>query len=145
MTLKHLLLDYNGTLAVDGIVKEGVMTRLEALSGQLQIHVLTADTYGSVHEQCGAEFIRVHVIGTQDQDRQKLAYLKQLGAASTVAAGNGKNDALMLSEAALGMAVVQEEGASMKSVMAADLLYNSIEDALDALLQPKRLAATLRN
>lgn len=145
MTLEHLLLDYNGTLAVDGTLIEGVMERLEALSHHLKIHVLTADTYGSVQNQCDAPFIHVHVIGTENQDREKLAYLQQLGPKVTVAAGNGRNDALMLCEAALGVAVIQDEGASMKSVMAADLVFNSVEALLDALLQPKRLVATLRN
>ena len=145
MALEHLLLDYNGTLAVDGKLKAGVLPRLEALAQQLNIHVLTADTYGSVQQQCAAPFIHVHVIGKDRQDAEKLAYLHALGSHCTVAAGNGKNDALMLSEAVLGMGIVQEEGASMKSVMAADLLYASIEDALDALLHPKRLVATLRN
>ncbi len=145
LELRHLLLDYNGTVAFDGIVIDGVMERLERLSERLQVHVLTADTYGTVQQQCGGGFITVHVIGKERQDEAKRDYLHRLGAAHTFAAGNGRNDALMLSEAALGAALLQGEGASVKSVVAADLLFGSVNDLLDALLHPDRLVATLRN
>jgi len=145
LELEHLLLDYNGTLALDGTLKAGVMERLEKLSQQLNIHVLTADTYGSVRRQCDRDFITVHVIGNGRQDEAKLAYLKSLGSGKTVAAGNGRNDALMLAEAALGAALLQEEGASLRSLTAADLLFTQITDLLDALLDSRRLIATLRN
>ena len=44
--LQHLVLDYNGTLAQDGLLLEGVRSRLESLAGQLRLHVITADTFG---------------------------------------------------------------------------------------------------
>ena len=145
LQIEHLVLDYNGTLACDGIIKEGVLSRLEQLSGDLKIHVLTADTYGSAHEQCAVGYIRLHVIGKTDQEHEKLAYLRSLGSASCVALGNGRNDALMLSEAALGFALLQEEGLCTASLVASDLCYRTINEALDALLIPNRLVATLRN
>jgi soluble P-type ATPase len=145
VTLEHLLLDYNGTLAHDGILIPGVHERLERLSDQVQIHVLTADTFGSVQRQCAASFFSVHVIGADQQDAAKQAYLHRLGAEHTLAAGNGRNDALMLADAVLGAALLQGEGASVKSLQAADLLFTSVTDLLDALLHPNRLIATLRN
>ena len=42
LRLEHLVLDYNGTLACDGILIEGARERLGALSNELKIHVLTA-------------------------------------------------------------------------------------------------------
>ena len=42
LTLKHLVLDYNGTLAVDGNLQDGVQRCLEALSKDLEIHVITS-------------------------------------------------------------------------------------------------------
>ena len=60
LEIEHLVLDYNGTMAVNGIIIAGVMERLEKLSVLLDIHVLTADTYGSVHEQCDGHTISVH-------------------------------------------------------------------------------------
>jgi len=44
----------------------------------------------------------------------------------------------------LGIAVLQAEAASTEAVLAADILSRSILDALDLLLHPLRLTATLR-
>lgn len=145
LALAHLVLDYNGTIACDGAIKAGVLHRLRRLSQQLQVHVITADTHGSVQEACWGDFITIHVIAKNDQDRQKLAYIEQLGAQSCVAVGNGMNDALMLKCATLGIAVMQEEGCATKTLVASDLLFSSIDDLLDSLLQPKRVIASLRN
>ena len=57
---------------------------------------------------------------------------------------NGTNDAEMLREAALGIAVIGPEGASGATVAAADLVCRSINDALGLLRDPRVLAATLR-
>jgi len=142
--LEHLLLDYNGTLACDGTIKPGVLERLEKLSHSLHIHIITADTFGSVQKQCDTPFLSIHIIGKEAQEHAKLAYLTQLGAQHTVAIGNGRNDALMLQEARLGFAILQEEGCAAKSLLACDMLLKHINDALDVLLNEKRLIATLR-
>ncbi|HKJ46485.1 MAG TPA: hypothetical protein VJ991_11715, partial [Balneolales bacterium] len=59
--------------------------------------------------------------------------------------GNGRNDRLMLDEAAVGIAVIQKEGASFQSLQAADVICTNIIDALELLVYPKRLTATLRS
>ncbi|MCX7706796.1 MAG: ATPase P, partial [Anaerolineae bacterium] len=46
LRLEHLVLDYNGTLACDGALLPGVAERIIALSRQMDVHVVTADTYG---------------------------------------------------------------------------------------------------
>ena len=48
LQLKYLVMDYNGTLAIDGKLIEGVENRLYALADHLEIHVITADTFGLV-------------------------------------------------------------------------------------------------
>jgi soluble P-type ATPase len=70
--------------------------------------------------------------------------LEKLGAAQTVAFGNGANDALMLRKACLGICVMHGEGTSMQALLASDVLVASAEEALDLLLKPARLLATLR-
>lgn len=145
LTLEHLVLDYNGTIACDGLIKTGVLSKLQALSETLQIHVITADTHGSVHAACSGDYIKIHVIEKSHQDKQKQNYIEQLQAKTCVAVGNGFNDAFMLKEAALGIVVMQEEGCATKTLMASDLVFTSIEDVLDSLLQPKRIIASLRN
>lgn len=145
LEIEHLILDYNGTIAAAGILITGVAERLEKLSLSLEIHVLTADTYGSVHAQCSGMGVSVCVIGKEEQDKAKLAFLESLDARRCIAVGNGRNDALMLSQAALGFAVMQEEGLSMKAASESDVVFKTINDALDALIHPNRLVATLRN
>ena len=71
--------------------------------------------------------------------------MEHLGTERVVCIGNGRNDRLMVREAALGSAVLQDEGTAVETMCAADILMHSIIDALDLLLHPLRLIATLRN
>ena len=51
----HLVLDFNGTLAVDGVLVSGVAERLRELAltpNGLAIHVVTADTSASRPPSC---------------------------------------------------------------------------------------------
>jgi soluble P-type ATPase len=50
----------------------------------------------------------------------------------------------MLSSAALGIAVLGPEGLAVEALRAAHVVVARIEDALDLLLHPQRLVATLR-
>lgn len=145
LQLERLVLDYNGTLAVDGQLIYGVVERLTALAGQLEIHVLTADTFGQVKAAMADIPCRVSVLPPGQQTEGKLAYVQQLGAKQTVCMGNGRNDQLMLGAAALGIAVIQAEGAAVQTVTAADVVVTDILAALDLLTNPLRLAATLRS
>lgn len=61
------------------------------------------------------------------------------------ATGTGCTHAQMLREAALGIAVIQAEGACAVTLSAADVVCSSIADALDLLLHPLRLSATMRD
>lgn len=144
LRLEHLVLDYNGTLAVDGQLLPGVAARLETLARQLQVHVLTADTFGDVRAQLAGLPLSVVVVAADRQSEAKLDYVNALGTTVVAAIGNGRIDRLMLQAAALGIAVLLAEGAATDAVSSADLLTRDILDALDLLLQPKRLIATLR-
>lgn len=142
--MEHLLLDFNGTLGFDGRLIAGVKERLAALADRVDIHVVTADTFGDVSRQVEGLPLKLTIMPGFSQDQAKRDYLNTLGAKVTVAIGNGRNDHLMLKHAALGIAVVQEEGASTLCLAAADLICRDIVAALDLLLHPKRLTATLR-
>lgn len=145
LNLEHLVLDYNGTLAVDGCLMDGVGTVLAELASQVQVHVLTADTFGKAGEALDGVPCRLFVLPPANQDAGKLAYVQRLGCDRTVAMGNGRNDHLMLKEAALGVAVVLAEGAATVTVNAADVVCRDILHALDLLRRPLRLVATLRS
>jgi len=51
----------------------------------------------------------------------------------------------MLSAAAVGVALIQREGACAKTLMSADVVCIDILDALQLLHEPRRLVATLRS
>lgn len=144
LRLAHLFLDYNGTLALDGRLLPGVAKRLEELSQHLDIHVLTADTFGSVRVALGALPCDFLIIPPQNQAQAKAGHLRAFDSTLSAAIGNGRNDAMMLREAALGIALLQEEGAAPQTLAAADVVCGSILDALDLLCHPLRLTATLR-
>lgn len=145
LSLSHLVCDFNGTLAIDGQLVPSVSDRLSELAEDLEIHVVTADTFGQAQAELEGLPVSVLVLPSDRQTERKIDYLQSLGAGTVVAIGNGNNDAAMLESAALGICVVQREGASVASVMVADIVCVSILDALDLLLHPMRLVATLRN
>ncbi|MDP3478761.1 MAG: hypothetical protein Q8R88_03260 [Desulfoprunum sp.] len=145
LQLSHLALDFNGTIAIDGEVIAGVPERLIKLAGLLQIHVITADTHGTVAEKLAGLPCSLSIIPAEEQDMAKLHAISTLDPQRVIAIGNGRNDRLMLQGAALGIGLLGSEGACTAALLAADLLCTDIRDALDLLLQPKRLQATLRN
>ena len=145
MRLSFLVLDYNGTLACNGILLDGVAERLIALSKNLSIHVVTADTFGTVEAALKNLPFTVRVLPQTGQNHAKMAYVTQLGRNETVCIGNGRNDRLMLQAAALGIAVVGPEGAAVDALQASNVVTTSIQNALDLLLNPLRLVATLRS
>ena len=144
--LEHLVLDYNGTLARDGKPLVGVKGLLIALSKDLRIHVVTGGTFGDPSpELAGIDLVLDRDLPATGQHEYKLDYAKRLGFERTVCIGNGRNDRLMLKEAALGIVVIQDEGASVETVSVADVVCRDIPSALDLLLNPRRLTATLRS
>jgi soluble P-type ATPase len=145
LELDRLVLDYNGTLAIDGELVDGVADRLRALSAQLTIHVVTADTFGRAGGALAGLPCELLVLPKNRQAGGKLAYVNRLGARRCACIGNGRNDRLMLRAAALGIAVVLAEGASAETLVSARVVATSITDALDLLIHPLRLVATLRS
>jgi soluble P-type ATPase len=144
LRLECLVLDYNGTLACDGELLPGVRESLESLAGTLELHVLTADTFGKAAARLDGLPCKLVVLPEGDQDVGKREYVRRLGAKRTAAIGNGRNDRLMLGEAALGIAVIGEEGAAGATLATADVVAPGILSALDLLTNPLRLTATLR-
>lgn len=144
LQLEHLVLDYNGTLAVDGRMLDGVRERLVRLSTSLQLHVVTGDTFGTAREALQGLPCKLTRLPETGQRELKRDYVTALTASTVACIGNGRNDHDMMTVAALAIAVVQIEGASAETLMAAHVVARGICDALDLLLRPQRLAATLR-
>ena len=145
LQLQHLVMDYNGTLAVDGQLEAGVGKALTALAPHIAIHVITADTFGRAADQLKGSPAELSILPAGHQDVAKRDFVNQLGCAGTVAVGNGRNDRLMLQAAELGIAVLLREGAAAGTLTAADIVCHGILPALELLLHPLRLTATLRS
>jgi len=144
LALEYLVLDVNGTLTFDGKIFPGVREALAILREKLHALAVTADTRGTAVDMAAELDIELRIIESGAEAGQKLALVRELGAAHVVAIGNGANDAAMLREVAVGICVLGDEGASMDAMHAADVVTRDILGALGLLGEPKRLIATLR-
>ena len=142
--IKHIVSDYNGTIALDGKLVEGVADLINKLSIDIKFHVITADTFGSVKREFQGINCEIFKIENEKQDQAKAEYIQKLGAANVVALGNGKNDLLMLKKAALGIGILHHEGICTQTLLASDIICQNPIDAIEYFKNPKRLIATLR-
>lgn len=142
--LKHLVFDYNGTIARDGQLMSNLDKTITDLAGRITIHILTADSGGTVAQEVDGLLCTLHIIASGNEAEQKEAYVQALGAESVVCIGNGANDRLMLKAARLGIVVLEGEGSAVSAILQADIVARSIYDALGLLMVPQRIAATLR-
>ena len=144
LNIQHLVTDVNGTLALDGILLDGLAKRIGLLRDRVQIHLLTADTHGKqiiIDQQLNLTATRIR---GGNEAEQKADYVRQLGADAVIAIGQGANDAAMLKAAALGICIMSQEGVAVETLLAADLLLPDIFAALDLLDKPLRIIASLR-
>lgn len=144
LQLTHLVCDVNGTLAVDGVLMDGLAQKIAVVGKFLTIHLLTADTHGKqsvIDQQLNLKAVR---ITPGNEARQKADYVRNLGANNVVALGQGANDADMLKAAALGICVVSPEGTAVETMMVADLVTPDVFSALELLVKPMRIKADLR-
>ena len=144
LVLADLVCDFNGTLARDGRLLEEARALLPDVARVLNVRVVTGDTFDSARAELRGYACEVTVLDAERQAEAKAALVAQLGADRVVAIGNGRNDRLMLAAAALGIAVIGDEGAAAAACDAAHVVTRHIEDALRLLLNPRRLVATLR-
>ena len=142
--LRHVVLDYNGTLAEDGVLKDAAKLLLPQLTERYSVHVITSDTFGSVKAELAGFDTMVKVLKSDDHTGEKEAYINELGSVHCVAVGNGNNDRAMLKKAELGIALIGDEGCNTQTLLNSDIVCTSIKDALMLLLNEKRLVATLR-
>ena len=141
LTIRQLVLDFTGTLSCDGTLLPGVAERLKKLAHHLHITVLTADTFGTAAEQLAPLPVDLHLIQT---GRDKAVFMADLNKPETAAIGNGHNDVEMIRMAGLGIAVIEPEGCAGELIVAARIVCHDITTALDLLLKPLRVKATLR-
>lgn len=152
LSLEHLVCDLNGTLAEDGVLLDGVAGRVAQLSRALVVHIVTSDTHGTLgqvveqlHSACLAADVSSPRVKRIVAGEEKARYVTELGAERVAAIGNGANDRAMFHVARLRFGVIGSEGANLSALLITDIIVTSPLHALDLLLYPERLAATLRS
>ena len=145
LTLTDIVLDYNGTIAKDGELIDIIKPILKQLTSMYNVHIITADTFGSVAEQMKSFDLTIKVLETKHHTQEKQDYIKSIGSQNCVSVGNGNNDELMIEEAEIGIALLGDEGCSAKTLQKSNIVCKSIQSALELFLNTKRLIATLRS
>lgn len=142
--IHNVIFDYNGTLAVDGEPLEGLYNALERLSNEVKLFIVTADTFGTVREYFDERPVEVVIIDRDCGNDFKREYLLKLGRNKTAAIGNGRNDMDMLRESCLSIGIIGREGCFGGIASVSDILMTSPVHAVELLLNPDRMKATLR-
>ena len=145
LSISHLVLDFNGTLAVDGKLIKGVRKALNTLSQTLKIHVLTGDIHGTAREELKNVECYIKIIPPENQIMEKSHFIQRLLPEGVAAIGNGRNDSGMIKQAHLGILVVGEEGGAAEVLKIADIVVIDVMNALGLFLKSQRLVATLRS
>lgn len=147
ITIKNVIFDINGTIQFKGQISEELVQKFEELKKFYNIFLVSSDTRGNlknIAKKLGVNFKKVNTQGINDAEA-KNNELKKLGKEVTVAVGNGNNDALMLKNAILGIAILGSEGASTRSILNSDVVFTDVINAIEFLLDEKTMISTLRS
>lgn len=144
LNIEHLVLDFNGTIAHDGTINTQVKDKINEIAKFLNVYILTADTFGSAEEELKGINGKLIILDQMDQAEQKAQVVEELNPLHTIAIGNGRNDMRMLSFAAIGITVLNQEGASGQALTSSDIICRNIMEAMELLENPGRIKATLR-
>ena len=142
--LENVVLDLNGTVTETGTFIPGVVEGFEALRrAGFRIFVLSGDTKGTLAQTFkGFPYIQA-VLAKTGQD--KRAFVESIGPEHTVCIGNGNIDVEMFKVARLSLCTIQAEGSTTKAMIEADIVVTHIKHAMEILLDPHKLIATLRS
>lgn len=141
LEIKTIILDLNGTLSVGGVVPDGVKERLLRLKPHFKIVFFTGNTRNDADElakNLGIEWRLAKTAG----DKRRLALELEPNTCATI--GNGLIDLELFAVVRLSIATLQAEGVHVKTLLNADIVIPTINDALDMFIDEQRLIATLR-
>ncbi len=142
LDIDTIILDLNGTLAIDGKVIDGVKERIEALRAlALRLFLFTGDTHGNAAEIARELQLEVRVTKSALAKAEEAV---KLGADTAAAIGNGRIDAKLFEVVRLRILTLQAEGVHRETLLNSDIIVPTINDALDLFLKPQRLIATMR-
>ena len=143
LEIQFVLIDFEGTLAMDGRVHPKAKDKVNLLSKRATIYILTKRDRGKVEETLRKMKVEILYVTEGDSSQQKLNLLQRLGSHQTAVIGNGLDDVQIMEQAGLGMCVIGKEGSSAEAMAKADLVVTDVLDGLDFLLKPLRQRATL--
>ncbi|MHA1646538.1 MAG: HAD family hydrolase [Promethearchaeota archaeon] len=144
-TLKYLVMDLNGTIATNGRLDPEIKPLIELLKPDLDIYILSSDTFGTGSEVANELGVKLHILKNKiSGSKEKADFVGELGKDHVVAFGNGRNDRDMLKAARVGIAIMGNEGMARDALLNADLIVTSPTEALSLLLNPQTMRATLR-
>jgi len=139
--------DYTGTHSFGGAIEPIVKSGLRRLLTLVDLYIVTADSFGTAETELAGIAIP-YKLRTATHDIEKADYVSQFDLQHVAAFGNGNNDRLMLKAVknggGLAIAVDNGEGCALDAMRNADLFVVGAANALDLLLDPVRLKATLR-
>lgn len=142
--IENIVFDFNGTLATDGKVPPRVYRQILGLTQDFNVYIVTADTFDTVKEIFSGTEVQVKVVSKDHGLIDKKSLIESLNAKETIALGNGSNDALMLKVSGISIAVLGNEGLSLKALENSDVMIKNINDFFEMMKEPKKLIATLR-
>ena len=143
LEIEFILIDFEGTLALDRRVHPKAKDKINLLSKRAKIYILTKEEKEHAEEVLRKVKAEIIYLTEGESSQKKLDLLRQLGANRTVAIGNGADDVPMIEEAGLGICVLGKEGTFSEAIKKADVVFMNILDTLDFLLKPLRQKATL--
>ncbi|MDY0234778.1 MAG: HAD family hydrolase [Gudongella sp.] len=143
--IENVVLDYNGTIAIDGKLIDGAKELINILAEHVDIYILTADTYGTVEKECGDINGEIMTFPKENAGESKKKIVEKLGGQRTICVGNGYNDIPMFEEAIISIAVIEGEGVSGKLLSNASIVVRNIIEGINIILNKNMIKATLRN
>ena len=142
--IENIVFDYNGTIANNGIIIDGVLEKIVDLSKSFNVHIITADTFSTVRESFKGTNVNINIIDKDYGSEQKEKFIDKLGFDKTIALGNGRNDELMLKKSIISIAVLNDEGVSVKAINSADFLIKDINNFFEMIYDTNKMIAILR-
>lgn len=147
--IQTVICDYTGTLSCRGKLPPSVKGLLSELTTRVDLHILTADSYGTADSELIGIVVPYHLRKEDgQQDAEKREYVEQFALQHVAALGNGNNDRQLLKRVkeagGIAIAVDNGEGCAIDAVMNSHLVIVGAVHALTLLLEPQACKATLR-
>ena len=147
LIIKNVIFDLNGTIQFKGKISKAVVNKFKQLKEIYNVYLLSADMRGNLKElaeKLNVSYIKIIPKEITEAEAKNIELIK-LNKDETIAVGNGNNDALMLKNAVIGITVLGEEGATIKSILNSDVVVPNPICAFDFLLDEKIMIGTLRS